>query len=386
MAASPFEFTLKFASGPGSIDSAKGILLGVAVAEVGEATGHFAFLDKSGGVVGVGGIDDATEFPSAVRRLPLAMDEKSLNTVVASAKKRVRTREDHDDEIESRAGYAENFRIQDQKVICDLKIFDSYGNRAVFLEAAAETPELIGLSGDFKFITEIVGDRAMMRVTRVEAVDIVDEGALTHAGLFSVKKAGAVDIGGNAKADAELSTSMAKKDDEMPDFKAFKEQCAAVAAWKAKNSEGDAVISEALAAFAPPKEEPSTTEPVKPEEKASLKSELVTEMSALFATKLNEAIATAKTEGEKAAKAELVEFKKQMSALGMKTETPSVSSDAAAVAAKAKESEQPKDFLSLRASIATERKIKPAEAARVAMIEHPEIYRAYQVKLGILKA
>lgn len=390
MALAPFEFTLQFSRGIGAIDSAKGILRGVTVAEVGQATGHFAFLDKSGRIVGVGGSGDAASFQGAVRRVQLAMDEESLATVVAAAKltPRVKTREDHDDSIGSRAGFAENFRLLDGKVVCDQTIFESYRNRAVLFETAAQTPELIGLSGDFKFVAEVVGDQAMMRVTRVDAVDIVDQGALTHAGLFSVKKGAAVDIDGNAKATPELHSAMAKEKDEAPDIKAFKQMCADLAAYRAKNAASTAEIDECLKAFAEPaaKEEPAKTDtPVTPEVKASLKQELTSELSAVFTAKLNEAIATVKTEAEKAAKAEVVEFKKQMSALGLKTgEAPAVGADGAA---KGKEGgEKPTDFLSLKASVAKERNVKPSEAARLVMQENPEAYRAYQIKLGIIKA
>ncbi len=393
MAQAPFEFTLQFARGIGSVDAANGILRGVTVAEVGNATGHYAFVDKAGRVLGVGGSDDAAQFKGAAKQLPLAMDEESLKTVVAAATKRVKTREDHNDAIEARAGYAENFRLQDGKVVCDQTIFKAYGNRDVFFETANRTPELIGLSGDFKFNAEVVGDKAMMRVTRVDAVDIVDQGALTHAGLFSVKTAATVDSGGNA---TDPLTLMAKANaEDMPDFKAFKTLCESVAAYRAKNAEAAAQIDECMALINPVPVKPATeilpaaaaTTAMTASEKQTLVSELTTSLSATFAAKLTEAITAAKDEGGKAAKEQLVEFKKQMSALGIKVaELPAVQPDAAAAATAAAAANAPKDFLSLRAAVAKEKNIKLSAAASEVIRDHPEVYREYQVKLGIIKA
>lgn len=166
------------------VDAGKGVLRGVTVAQVGEALGHFAYLDASGKVVAVGGKDGG---PPQTKRVPLCMDAKSIETVVAAGNMggRVKARDDHNDAIGSRAGYAENFRMEGGKAVCDMTFYDSYRNRELVLETAAKTPELMGLSGDFKFDAEVIGGRAVMRVTKVDAVDIVDQGALTHAGLFS---------------------------------------------------------------------------------------------------------------------------------------------------------------------------------------------------------
>lgn len=359
----------------GQIDA--GILRGVTVAEVGTATGHFAYIDKAGAVMGVGGYDEGpTGF---AKRLPLCMDAKSLETVIAAAKlsPRIKAREDHSDAIEARAGYVGNFRIEAGKAVCDLTTFEAYKNRALFLETAKETPELIGLSGDFKFTAEIKADCALMRVTRVDAVDIVDKGALTHAGLFKAK---GVDIPQDAKP--ELTTMAKAKledgEDVAPDMDAFKTMCDSVASYSAKNADFKTKMDACLAAINPvtvptPPGAPAPVKPdsdVNPEAKLAIKKELTTELT----VSLREIIAAEmKTAG--------VEFQKQMSALGLKP--------AAAPAAPAAEvippTSAPTDFLALKASIAKERNISQTEAARAVMREKPEVFEAYQIKLGIIK-
>lgn len=402
MAQKPFEFTLQFGAGIGQVDTAKGLLRGVTVAEVGPATGHFAFVDAAGKVLGVGGMGDAETFKGAVKRLQLGMDEQSLASVVTAGQKakRFKTREDHDDSIEARAGFTENFRMDAGKVVCDQTIFDSYRNRGVFLEAATETPELIGLSGDFKFTAEVVGDKAMMRVTRIDAVDIVDQGALTHAGLFKVKSAAQVDMPANEETEF---TAMAKTPPAKPDLKAFKEMCAAVAAYKAAVTDDGSEIDDCMAGLLPPTQEikteavktaAKTDKPMTPEEKTALTTELTASLSAVFTAKLAEVSATIKTEVETATKAQAVEFSKKMSALGIKMEAgkePTPEEIAAAkkqadeLAAKLKEGEK-KDFLTMRAAVAAEKKISLVKAAQLVAAEHPEVFHEYRVKLGIIKA
>lgn len=396
----PFEFTLQFRQGIGQVDAQKGVLLGVTVAEVGDATGHFAFADAAGRIVGVGGAGDGENFKGATKRLQLAMDERSLLTVVAAGKqaKRFKTREDHDDAIEARAGFSENFRMDGGKVVCDLTTFDSYRNRAVFLEAATLTPELIGLSGDFKFTAEVVGDRAMMRVTRIDAVDIVDQGAVTHAGLFKVKPQ--VDI-----PEKDNSAQFMAKDTDVPDMKAFKSMCESVAAYRAKNAASAAEIDECMACLqidpvkvptpegapAPVQKPASNPDASVKDDKANfaaLKAELTTELSASFSTMLEAAL-------DKSAKAQQVEFQKQLSALGMKPAPVKEPTDAekaeavrlaAELAAKDKEKGAPAgDFLSLRAARAKEKNISMSEASRQIISEQPEVFRQYQIGLGIIR-
>jgi len=93
-------------------------------------------------------------------------------------------------------------------------------------------------------VGEVIGDKALMRVTRIDAVDLVDQGALTHAGLFRVKTQ--VDT-----PPTENLSIMAKSAPEKPDFKAFKTMCEQVAAYRAATQEDGAEIDECMAVFQP---------------------------------------------------------------------------------------------------------------------------------------
>ena len=386
-----FPFTIQF-SAVNSIDPQTGVLRGVTVAEIGTATGHFAYLDSTGKIMGVGGIADAGNFAGSSKRIPLCMDAASLETVVAAGKAagRVKAREDHDDSVGARAGYVSNFRMENGKAVCDATVFDAYRNRGVFMETAAETPELIGLSGDFKFNAEVVGNCAVMRVSKIDAVDIVDRGALTHAGLFRAQ----VDMPENANPKfstmAKSNTATDSEEMQVPDMDAFKTMCDSIAAYKAKHAEMGGKIAEAMAAISPvtvptPAGAPAPVKgpPSNPDASvkdpaaafSALKTELITELTAHFT-------AIADTQATKAVNAAKTEFQQQMSALGLKPNA--VPAPAAPEPVKA--SAKGEDFLSLRASVAKEKNISLTLAAREVMREKPEVYHAYQVKLGILKA
>lgn len=165
----------------GSVEMALGIIRECTVAKAGvPLKGHTVMLDSKGAIT--------KDEKLSVREVPIFTDEKTLDTLMAAAnaaRKRLKVREDHDDSVGARAGFADAFkRTDDGRVVTDLHIFDSYRNRAVFLETASKTPEEIGLSIDFKPMFELSGDRALMRVVKLNAVDIVDEGAITPGGLL----------------------------------------------------------------------------------------------------------------------------------------------------------------------------------------------------------
>ena len=405
MPAREFPFTIQLSAGS-SVNAASGILNGVTVAEVGIATGHFAFLDKDNRILGVGGADDASNFKMAARRVPLCMDEISLQTVIAAgqAAKRVKAREDHDDSVGARAGFVANFRMEDGKAVCDATIFDAYRNRGVFLETASETPELIGLSGDFKFTAEVRNDAAYMRVTKIDAVDIVDKGALTHAGLFR-----ALEVDTSDKGNLETFTIMAKAPPAPPDLKAFKAMCDDIAAYRAAHAENTSAIDECMTALLPPKLVGNASPVAAPlaaaaastpsSMTASEKTELTTELTATFATllttKLAEATAKITADANAAADAKLLEMRKQFSALGIKpTPAKEPTSEELAEAKKLADAETAKlaagkgadDFFTLQASIVKERKVTKVQASNIIASERPEVFHAYRVKLGQIKA
>ncbi len=163
-----------------AVDAKTGVIRGVTVGQAGvEATGKFIHLDADGNL---------TRDPNkAVRKLQIVTDSKTLETLMKAAEAgglKFKSREDHSDEIGARLGYADNFSLQGDKVICDLHVFDSYRNRELLLETAAKTPEEVGISIDMDPSYEVHNGRALMRIETLYAVDVVDEGAITHDGLF----------------------------------------------------------------------------------------------------------------------------------------------------------------------------------------------------------
>lgn len=163
------------------IDVANNVIRAATVAVAGvRATGKTVMLDKSGGRT----LDEKL----CARRLPIFTDEKTLETLMAAAAasdgKRVKCREDHVDAVGARAGFANNFKRVGDRVVADVTLFESYANRAIVLETAERAPQQIGLSMDFEPDFEILGDRALIRVRSLSAVDIVDAGAVTPNGLL----------------------------------------------------------------------------------------------------------------------------------------------------------------------------------------------------------
>ena len=394
---SPLNFHVRFAAGT-AVDEDRGTLIGVSVAEIGVATGHFVALDQMGQIIGV----DDYDIPGTARRIPLCADQETLDTIVQVGSKltRVKAREDHDDSIGSRAGYSNNFRIEGGKAVCDLTVFDSYQNRATFFETAQKTPEMIGLSGHFKFIAEIIGDQAFMRVTDIEAVDIVDEGALTHTGLFRAKATPLkVDNPENIKTRKKLATKMSNapkvppaneapaNDDkeavmpDMPDLETFKAMCEQVGAYaaaiKGNNSDFESQLSEALAAIQP------VVVPTKPEAPAPVKGPAtnpdahVPDPAAAFTAILG----AMKALGAKVTKME-TDQKKNLTALGIKAAAaPSTTSPE--TKAEVKTENAPLNFLELKAKIQKEENLKPGAAAEAAMKRQPDAYRTYLKGMGV---
>jgi hypothetical protein len=163
-----------------SVDAVLGVIKGVTVAKSGvQATGKFILVDKDG--------KHTRDEKLGKRKLPVFTDDATLTTLMDAAKAagpRVKSREDHDDSIGARAGYADTFRRENDRVVADLHVFESYRNRALVLETATATPGEIGLSIDMTPTFEIVGEKALMRISELHAVDIVDEGAITPEGLL----------------------------------------------------------------------------------------------------------------------------------------------------------------------------------------------------------
>ncbi len=178
------ELCFKLSAGD-AVDNKKGILRGVTVAKAGvDAEGKFLYLDQNG---------DALPTPEgAVKKYAITTDGTTLDTLLGAiqdAGGRLKVRSDHDDSIQARAGYADNFRKIEDRVICDIYLNDSYRDRDIVLEVAGDTPELMGLSIDFSPSFQLEDDSALMRVEEIYAVDIVDAGAITPAGLYMQSEA-----------------------------------------------------------------------------------------------------------------------------------------------------------------------------------------------------
>lgn len=174
------EYELSCQLNAGAIDSQSGIIRGATVAVAGvEATGKFVCLDKSGNIT--------NDEKLAVTKVPIYTDAKTLTTLMGAAQDAggtLKIRSDHSETLQDRAGYADGFRIVDNRVTADLHLHKSYRDREIVLETAMSTPKLIGLSIDMIPFFDIENGKAMMRVAELLAVDIVDAGAITHDGLF----------------------------------------------------------------------------------------------------------------------------------------------------------------------------------------------------------
>ena len=201
------ELRCQFAAGQ-RVDEATGRIVGATAAKSGvRAEGKFVLLNAKG--------QRTLDPTKAARKVPVYTDDETLTTLMTAAKAaggRVKCRENHDDSVGARAGSAEMFTRVGDRVTVDLDIFEAYRNRAIFLETARKTPEAIGLSLDFIPTYEIVGDKAMMRIRELSAVDIVDAGAITPDGLLMQR--GAVDnleeVTNKEQSNSESRTTMAE--------------------------------------------------------------------------------------------------------------------------------------------------------------------------------
>lgn len=253
-----------------AVEIATGIIRGCTVAKAGvEAVGKTVMIDRNGGIT--------RDEKLCVKRLPVYTDEKTLETLMAAAKaarKRLKVREDHDDSVGARAGFADTFvHLPGDRVITDIHIFEAYRHRGVVLETADKNPEEMGLSIDFTPSFELAGDRAMMRVDLLHAVDIVDEGAITPGGLFlsaGVDSAPKVDP---AKLETETAPPMAAPTD--PKSPTNEEIMAALGALNTRVGECMALFTQ-KATVAP-------TPPAESEDLKAMKATLATQAETLKA-------------------------------------------------------------------------------------------------------
>lgn len=355
------DFLVKFKAG--SVDRKAGVIRDAVVAESGiPAKGHFGYLNADG-------IFSREKQADTVKTVPLFMDDASLQTALAAAIEeggRARVRSDHDDALSARGGYADNFRIADGKLITDIHLFDTYKDREIVLETAEKTPDLIGLSMDFSFKTEVSDNKALVRVTGLKAVDIVDEGAVTPNGLFrSVRMAAPADAT-IAQVDTPAKGNMADTPvtDTPSDSKLDKVLALLTQLLEGEKKEADENETAAKCAAEDKKETPA-------EEK---KEDEADKMAALV---------------EKAVAAKFAALKAEQAALGVKPAavTSAESTDAKFAAekdakAKVEDADPVAKFNAITADLVKSGKSVIA-ARHEAVKSHPEVYRASLKARGI---
>jgi hypothetical protein len=324
------------------VDAKTGTLRNVTVAKAGVAAqGHYLSVDSEG---------MQTQDPDQIRReLPVMTDEETLKTLMAaavSAGGRFKVRSDHDDAISSRAGYADNFQIIEDRVVCDVHLNESYRDREIVMEVAKNTPELMGLSIDFLPSFEIGKNEALMRVQKLNAVDIVDAGAITPAGLFLKE--------GVDKSPNGILSMETKQSDKPTELAAL---AAAVLSLTSKFDE----LSAKLAAVDEKKKKKDDSEDDSDEDD---------QMSAVNA-KLAEHTAS------------LLALRKDQAALGLKAGASLVSPEA--TAPEAKPVEKPKTYLELVSELKTSGKFSAGAAHREAMRANPAAYATHLKSLGVAK-
>jgi len=117
----------------------------------------------------------------------LLIDETTLSQVVKcgnAARSGIKVKVGHESGVEEIVGRLVNFRIEDEKVLADLQLFQTSPRRDFILELATKTPEAFGLSISFEGKPQDVNGAAYARCTRLRSVDLVDEPAANPDGLF----------------------------------------------------------------------------------------------------------------------------------------------------------------------------------------------------------
>ncbi len=353
-----------------SVDSTSGILRGVTVAKAGvQAKGKFVYIDGAGNI---------TRDPKLAKtKLPVFTDEEMLDTLMGAAQDaggRVKVRSDHDDSLAARAGFATNFRKVEDRVVCDLHLNQSYRDRATVLETAQKSPDLIGCSIDFVPTFVLTKDKAMMRVSDLSAVDIVDEGAVTPGGLFMRRGVDNETEDSVPISQTDPLTTMAKTEDKkLPTI----EEC--VAAMAVMN----AAIAELAASIKSINAQPAVP--------MSAVDELKTQLAAERAER--EKLATEQKEFITAQTEKLATMARERAALGLRvgevkklTEAEEQETERVRLAAERDaDAKKPKTYLALVQAKKAEGKLSAHECHRYVMTTNPKAYADHQIELGLVR-
>lgn len=116
----------------------------------------------------------------------LLIDEKSLEQALAVAQsmKRIKVTMGHGAPVTGILGYIDGFRIEGERLMGDLTLFNT--NEAQFVQHLAQVlPEGFGMSLTFSGVPEEVAGNRFARVAEIYDCSIVSEPAANPAGMFS---------------------------------------------------------------------------------------------------------------------------------------------------------------------------------------------------------
>ena len=116
----------------------------------------------------------------------LLIDQKSLEQAleVANSMKRIKVTMGHGAEVSGILGYIDGFRIEGERLMGDLTLFNT--NEAQFVQHLAQVlPEGFGLSLTFSGVPEEVAGNRFARVTEIYDISVVSTPAANPAGMFS---------------------------------------------------------------------------------------------------------------------------------------------------------------------------------------------------------
>jgi len=116
----------------------------------------------------------------------LLIDEKSLEQALAVAQsmKRIKVTMGHGAPVTGILGYIDGFRIEGDRLMGDLTLFNT--NEAQFVQHLAQVlPEGFGMSLTFSGVPEEVDGKRFARIDEVYDCSIVSEPAANPAGMFS---------------------------------------------------------------------------------------------------------------------------------------------------------------------------------------------------------
>jgi len=143
----------------------EGIIKGVSLIKRGPAVGH---ADKQG--------------------RQMMVDEKTIAQIFECANQlgTLKVRADHGSGVLSTIGYVENMRVEGEKILGDMHIYESEESRPKILEIAQKNPDHLGLSLEFGGEDEVDGEHVFARCNKLIAVALVSDPA-ANTSLFSAK-------------------------------------------------------------------------------------------------------------------------------------------------------------------------------------------------------